>query len=348
MQTTLILTGGDVQDLLDHRTCIDAVEGAFRAHGEGAPAPGVLSVPAAGGGFHIKAGVLERSQSPQRYFAAKVNGNFPENPSQRGLPTIQGIVVLADAESGSPLAVMGSGTLTALRTAAATAVAAKYLANPGSCSLGVVGCGVQAAFQVHAIHEVRRVSRAQVCDRDGARAARFAESLTRQLGIPARAVATPREVARGSDLLVTCTTSREAVLQAGDVEPGTFVAAVGADHPEKVEIAPALMAQSAVVVDLFEQAAAFGDLHHAIEARLMDRARVRGELGEVVAGRKPGRCAESEVVVFDSTGMALQDVAAAAAVYERALAVGRGKEVRFADQELERTLNWRDGFRITW
>ena len=348
MRTTLILTGQDVQDLLDHRTCIDAVEGAFRAHGEGAAAPGVLAVPAAGGGFHIKAGVLERAQSPQAYFAAKVNGNFPENPSRRGLPTIQGVVVLADASSGTPLAVMGSGTLTALRTAAATAVAVKYLANPGSRSLGVVGCGVQAAFQVHAIHEVNPVAQIQVCDRDGARAVRFAETVTRRLGIPARAVGTPRDVARGSELVVTCTPSHEPVLRTGDVEPGTFVAAVGADHPEKVEIAPDLMAQSAVVVDLLEQAAAFGDLHHAIDARVMDRARVRGELGEVVAGRKRGRCAESEVVIFDSTGMALQDVAAAAALYERALAVGRGRKVRFADQELERTLNWRDGFRITW
>lgn len=346
MQTTLILTGRDVQELLDHRTCIDAVECAFRARGEGVTAPpGVLGVPAQAGGFHIKAGLLTRSRP---YFAAKVNANFPENPSRRGLPTIQGIVVLADAESGAPLAVMGSGTLTALRTAAATAVAVKYLANPGSRSLGVVGCGVQAAFQVRAIHEVNPIADVQVCDQDAARAARFAESVTRVLGIPARARGTPREVAQGSDVLVTCTTSHEPVIQAGEVAPGTLVAAVGADHPEKVEIAPALMAHSAVVVDVLDQAATFGDLHHAIEAGAMDRRSVRGELGDVVAGKTPGRCAESEVVIFDSTGMALQDVAAAAAVYERALALGRGKEVRFADQEVEQTLNWRDGFRITW
>lgn len=299
------------------------------------------------GGFHIKAGLLkERGGRP--YFAAKVNGNFPENPARRGLPTIQGVVVLADADSGAPVAVMGSGTLTALRTAAATAVAVKYLANPGSRSLGVIGCGVQAAFQVRAIQEVHGIAEARVNDREAARAARFAEAITRELGIPARAVGTAREVARASDLLVTCTTSREPVLRVGDVAPGTFVAAVGADHPEKVEIAPELMAESAVVVDLLDQAAAFGDLHHALEARVMVRDGIRGELGDIVAGKTPGRCAESEVVIFDSTGMALQDVAAAAAVYKRAVAVRRGREVRLADQEVERMLNWRDGFRITW
>lgn len=346
LATTLILTGHDVQELLDSRTCVEAVEEAFRQRGAGvARAPGVLSVPLSEGGFHIKAGVLGLSRP---YFAAKVNGNFPENPERRGLPTIQGVVALADAESGAPLALMGSGTLTALRTAAATAVAVKYLANPGSRSVGLVGCGVQAAFQVRAVHEVSGIADMQVCDRDRARAVRFAEAVTRELGIPARAVETPRDAARGSDVLVTCTTSREPVIQAEDVAPGTLVAAVGADHPEKVEIAPALMARSAVVVDMLEQAAEFGDLHHALAAGVMDRSAVRAELGEVVAGRKPGRCAESEIIVFDLTGMALQDVAAAAAVYERALATGRGKAVRLAEQEVERRLNWRDGFRITW
>ena len=344
--TTLILTSRDVQELLDAKTCAQAVEEAFRQRGDGkAGPPGVLSVPLPAGGFHIKAGVLELSRS---YFAAKVNGNFPENPERRGIPTIQGMVALADAESGAPLAVMGSGTLTALRTAAATAVAVKYLANPGSRSLGLVGCGVQAAFQVRAIHEVSGIAEIQVCDRDRSRAARFAETVTSELGIPARAVNTPQEAARGSDVLVTCTTSREPLIQAGDLAPGTLVAAVGADHPEKVEIAPALMARSAVVVDVLEQAAELGDLHHALAAGLMDRKAVRAELGEVVAGRKTGRCAESEVIVFDSTGMALQDVAAAAVVYERAVAVGRGRAVRLADQEVERRLDWRDGFRITW
>ncbi|HEX4574320.1 MAG TPA: hypothetical protein VH158_04265, partial [Gemmatimonadales bacterium] len=119
----------------------------------------------------------------------------------------------------------------------------------------------------------------------------------------------------------------EPILGAEDVRPGTFVAAVGADHPEKQEIAPTLMAASRVVVDVLEQAATIGDLHHALAAGVLTRADVDAELGEVVAGRKPGRRTPEETIVFDSTGMALQDVAAAATVYERALQAGRGLAV---------------------
>jgi ornithine cyclodeaminase/alanine dehydrogenase-like protein (mu-crystallin family) len=139
------------------------------------------------------------------------------------------------------------------------------------------------------------------------------------------------DAARESDVIVTCTPSRAPILGPGDVRAGTFIAAVGADHPEKHEIAPALMAASRIVVDILEQAATMGDLHHALAAGVLTRSDVHAELGEVVAGRKPGRRSPQETIVFDSTGMALQDVAAAAAVYERAVAEGRGLAVSLGD-----------------
>ncbi len=134
---------------------------------------------------------------------------------------------------------------------------------------------------------------------------------------------------RTSDIVVTCTSSREPILEVGDVAPGAFVAAVGADNPEKQEIAPTLLAVSRVVVDVLDQAATMGDLHHAIAAGVMTRDGVT-ELGQIVAGGAAGRRSPDEVIVFDSTGMALQDVAAAAAVYERARAKGRGTVVQLA------------------
>ncbi len=142
----------------------------------------------------------------------------------------------------------------------------------------------------------------------------------------------PAAAARNSDIVVTCTSARQPILHVGDIAPGTFIAAVGADNPEKQEIAPALLAASRVVVDVLDQAATMGDLHHAIAAGVMTRGDVAAELGQIVAGRAPhaGRQSPSEVVVFDSTGMALQDVAAAAAVYERAQAAGRGTPVQLA------------------
>jgi ornithine cyclodeaminase/alanine dehydrogenase-like protein (mu-crystallin family) len=151
------------------------------------------------------------------------------------------------------------------------------------------------------------------------------------LGIPIEVSTALPSAARDSDIVVTCTTSRLPLLGAADVSPGTFIAAVGADNPDKQEISPDLMAAHTVVTDLTEQCAAIGDLHHAIAAGRMSTGDVYAELGEIVAGRKPGRRSAEEIVVFDSTGTALQDVAAAVVVYERAVAAGRGATVRLAD-----------------
>lgn len=328
-RATLLLTRRDVAALLDLDTCIVAVEQAFRRHGEGKlPTPGVLAVHVEGGGFHIKAGVLELGR---RYFAAKTNANFPDNPAHHGLPTIQGVLVLADADRGTPLAVMDSMAITTLRTGAATAVAAKYLARADIRTATIVGCGTQGAVQLRALRAVRPVERVYACDRDAAVAERFAREMAAELGLEVRAKADLGQAARRSDVIVTCTPSRTPILGPGDVRAGTFIAAVGADHPEKHEIAPALMAASRIVVDVLEQAATMGDLHHALAAGVLTRSDVHAELGEVVAGRKPGRRSPRETIVFDSTGMALQDVAAAATVYERAVESERGLAVTLGD-----------------
>jgi len=129
---------------------------------------------------------------------------------------------------------------------------------------------------------------------------------------------------------VTCTPSRQAYLSAKEVSPGTFISAVGADNPDKQELHPALMANSKVVADVLEQCAVMGDLHHALDAGLMVKDDVHAELGEVVAGKKPGRESDAEIIVFDSTGMALQDVAAAACAYEKAQEQGSGMRLSFA------------------
>lgn len=305
MNSTLLLARIDVERLLTPEACIAAVEDAFRDHALGkVPAPGILGMPAAKGGFHVKAGFLGD------YFAAKINANFPGNTE---LPTIQGAVILFDAGNGQPLAIMDSMSITALRTAAASAVAAKYLAREECDAALICGCGGQAAAQLQALLRVRSSRRVFAYDRDASRAAAFA----------ARYGATPvenlGEAARASDIVVTCTTAERYLIARDMVRPGAFIAAVGADSEHKQEIEPGLMAAAKVVTDLTEQAARIGDLHHAIEAGVMSEADVHGELGEVIAGRKRGRERPDEIIVFDSTGTGLQDVAAAVAVYRRAL-----------------------------
>ncbi|HKZ33452.1 MAG TPA: ornithine cyclodeaminase family protein [Vicinamibacteria bacterium] len=322
MSETLILTRRDVQELLGLDECIAAVESAFRLHAEGKSlAPGVLAVRARDGGFHIKAAGLELGR---HYFAAKTNANFFSNPSRHGLPAIQGVVVLCDADDGRPLAVMDSIEVTIRRTAAATAVAAKWLARKDSATATVCGCGSQGREQLRALSRVLPLARAHAYDADEAVARSYARELSDELGIeitPARDLA----AALGdSDVCVTCTPSRGAFLMREHVRPGTFVAAVGADSPDKQELEPRLLAHAVLVVDVLEQCASIGELHHALEAGVLTRAAVHSELAEVLTGRRPGRQSDQEITIFDSTGTALQDVAAAALVYEKAVAKGKG------------------------
>ena len=323
----LLLTRSDVERLLDLDACIAAVERAFRLLGEGrAAASRVLGIHVDDGVFHIKAGVLEADRP---WFVAKVNGNFPSNPARTGLPTIQGVIVLADARNGRPLALIDSLAVTARRTAAASAVAARHLARPGARVATIVGCGVQGRIQLEALRAVLPIDRVLAIDRDGRRADLFVD----ECAGPGLEVTVAHDLASAleqSDVVVTCTPSREPLLHAGAVRPGTFIAAVGADNPEKQEIAPRLMAACTVVVDDLEQCSTLGDLHHAIEDGAMGAADVYASLGELVAGRKPGRTRDDEITLFDSTGLALQDAAAAAVLYERALCHGVGVPVALA------------------
>jgi alanine dehydrogenase len=324
----LFLTPRDVQELLTLDECIAAVTCAFRLHGEGKAAPpGVLGVHASDGGFHIKAGLLDLGAI---YFAAKVNGNFPENGHRLGLPTIQGVIVLCDGANGTPLAVMDSREITTLRTGAATAVAAKYLARRDSRTVTICGCGNQGRVQLAALSRVCSLDSAFAYDKDGELALRFAREMETRLKISVIATADLAAAVRQSDICVTCTPARHPLAGLDHVNPGTFVAAVGADNPEKQELPPTLMARSKIVCDTLEQCAAMGDLHHALEAGAVHRADVHAELAEIVAGKKPGRESADEITIFDSTGMALQDVAAAAAVYEKAQRQGAGARLSLA------------------
>jgi alanine dehydrogenase len=322
---TLVLTGRDVERLLDMDACIAAVEAAFRLHAEGGSlSPGVLSVPAPEGAFHVKAAGLRRGRL---YFAAKTNANFPANPARHGLPAIQGVIVLCDADDGRALAVMDSMEVTARRTAAATAVAAKWLARPDASTVTVCGCGRQGRAQLRALTRVLPVRRAYAFDCERAAAESFARELSQELGLEVTATRDHAEALRTSDVCVTCTPSREPFLLRDQVRPGTFVAAVGADSHDKRELDPWLMAAAVVVADVLDQCAAIGDLHHALNAGALRREQVHAELADVVTGRKPGRRSAEEVTVFDSTGTALEDVAAAAVVYEQAVASGLGLAV---------------------
>lgn len=326
---TLLLTRRDIAALLNIEECTEAVERVFRMYGEGkTERPSVLGVHAQDGGFHIKAGVLDLDLP---YFAAKINANFPDNPTRLGLPTIQGVIVLSDAENGYPLAVMDSTEITSQRTAAATAVAAKYLARPESKTLTICGCGIQGAMSLRALRNLFPIEQVFAYDVDSMKSEKFAAELSTEMAVPVTAVAQIDEAGPQSDIWITCTPSKQFFLKPEHISPGAFIAAVGADNENKQELDPALLADNKVVTDLVEQCATIGELHHALEARVMTKEQVHAEIGEVVAGTKTGRTSSDEIIIFDSTGMALQDVVTAAFVYEKAKRDAVGTVIELID-----------------
>jgi alanine dehydrogenase len=326
---TLLLTRKDVAALLSLAECIAAVERVFKLQGAGQTTPpGVLGVHARDGGFHIKAGLLELDRT---YFAAKTNANFPQNVRRFGLPLIQGVIVLCDGANGYPLALMDSVEITIQRTGAATAIAAKYLARADAKIATICGCGNQGRISLRALAQVRPIAQVFAYDKDEAQAQRFAGELAAELQIEVSVVRELEQAIRQSDICITCTPSGQPFLKRDFVAPGTFIAAVGADSPAKQELEPTLLCGNKIVVDILEQCASLGELHHALAAGVITKESVHAELCEVLAGVKPGRTSTQEIVIFDSTGMALQDVVAAAAVYEKALALGQGMLINFAE-----------------
>jgi ornithine cyclodeaminase/alanine dehydrogenase len=323
---TLLLTRSEVSELLSLDEAIDVVEEAFCLYAEGkALKPALMHVDSIDGEFHVKAGGLELGR---RYFALKANGGFFKNRHRFAMPNIQGVILLCDGENGYPLAAMDSIEITAKRTGAAAAVAARYLARQDSSVLTICGCGTQGRIQLQAMHSVLRLNKVYAFDSANGTSAHFAAQMSKELNISVQAIEHLNSALKQSDVCVTCTPSRKPFLDSSQVSDGTFIAAMGADSPDKQELDPELLKVNTVVVDLIEQCAEVGELHHALEAGMKKEA-VHAELGEIVAGKKPGRKSDREIIIFDATGTALQDVAASAAVYERAVSIGKGTTIDF-------------------
>jgi alanine dehydrogenase len=333
--TTVVLGARDVARYLTIRECIDAIAGTLRAHEAGksrGSASSGFALP--GGSVHAKLAALEHDG--RVFIAVKANVNLPGNPIRSGRPTIQGALILLDGDDGRPLAIMDSIALTSIRTAATAALAAEHLALPDARTITIVGCGEQGEAQLRAMAAVRPLRAGFAVDVDPAKAVAFADRASIELGWRIEGVASTdlAPSVAASDICVTCTTSGAPILLAGHLHPGLFVAAVGADNPAKQEIDAAALAQSRVVVDSLAACAAGGDLHHAMKANVMTEQDVYSELSAIVSGRVPGRVSRDQAFVFDSTGTALQDIAAAVLVYQRAADAGAGLRILLDDRHV--------------
>ncbi len=261
------------------------------------------------GEAHIKYGAIRGDET----FAVKVATGFYDNP-RRGLPSSNGVMLLFDATTGAPRAVLlDEGRLTDIRTAVAGAIAAKYLAPKTIDAIGVIGTGIQARLQAEYLRPVTGCSRIFVFGRDATAVDAYRRDMAEK-GFDVTACATPAAVAARADLIVTTTPSHTPLLMAGDVRPGTHITAVGADTPEKNELDPALFARAGrVVADSLAQCAVRGELHHALAAGTVARSRVV-ELGAIAAGAAQGRQSDDEITIADLTGVAVQDIKIAQAV----------------------------------
>lgn len=258
-------------------------------------------------------------------FAIKISPGFFDNP-QIGLPSTNGLMVLFSTKTGLVQAVLlDNGYLTDVRTAAAGAVAARHLARPDASVAAIFGAGMQAKLQLEALSLVRPIREARIWARDIAKAEAAAAELTLKLGFPVRAETDGRAAVDGADVIVTTTPSETPVLKAEWLQPGQHVTAMGSDAEHKNEIEPAVITGAGLyVADSLKQTRRLGELHHAIEAGLVTDGTIFPELGEIIAGRKPGRSGPGEITVADLTGTGIQDTAIATLAAARAAAANTG------------------------
>ena len=320
-----ILGREDLERLLAPADVIRAVEGAFREHAAGRARTLPRAVlPMRGAGlFLAMVGSLPR----QRALGTKLVTVVPKNRG-RDLPTLHATYLLTDPEMGAPLALMEASFLTAIRTGAASALAARYLARRDSKTVACFGAGVQARYQLLCLQAVLPVERVTVVGRSPERARAFAIRMAGELGLPVEVTRDRRAAVAGADLVTCATTSATPVFDGRDARPGTHVDAVGAFQATTREVDTTLVRRAQVAVDTYEGAwEEAGDLLIPIKAGAITRRHVRAELAELVSRRKRGRSTREEITLFKSVGFALEDAATARLAYDRAVASNVGTEV---------------------
>jgi ornithine cyclodeaminase len=317
MPDIVVLREADVGAALDLPSLIEAMGEALDAYSAGrAELPSVihLGVPESGGEVHVKAGHLHGAP---RYAVKVSSGFYAAAP-----PAIDGLVVVFDASDGAPVAfLLDRGYLTDARTGAAGGLAARHLAPAEVGTVAVIGTGAQARWQLRSLACVRRFERVRVWGRNAEHVERCLRDLEGESLAASKleAAVGVEEAVLGADVVITCTASTDPLVRAEWVSPGTHVTAVGSDGPDKRELDVAVLGRADVlVVDSRDQCARFGELRHALDAGAVVSADDAVELGDVVAGRRPGRTSAEQITVCDLTGVGVQDVAAAALALERA------------------------------
>jgi len=325
---TLVLSEEAVKKVLSLEEVTDAVESAFRMKGLGhaqMPPKQYLFMKKYNGDVRTMPAYLEENDA----VSVKVVNSHPENRKKHGLPAVMATIILVDPRTGAPEAIMGGTWITALRTGAAGAVAAKYLANPNPKTVGMVGAGTQARTQLMGLQLVfKTVEEVRVWDLNEKAAIKYAEEM--RIKYNQASICSVKNIAKavqGADIIVTATPSRKPLVSAEWVDEGTHINCIGADAPSKQELDPAILIKSKVVVDDWSQSCHGGEINVPLAKGIITKEDVWGDICEIVAGLKQGRTSPDEITVFTSTGLAIQDAAAAKIAYQKALKQKIGEQV---------------------
>ena len=317
---TLLLKDNEVKNLLKMSDVIDAVELSFKEKGLNRvqmPAKIYLHFNKNNGDLRTMPAFLEKLDVS----AVKIVNVHPDNPTKNGLPTVMATIVLIDPKTGFPLCIMGGTTITDMRTGAAGAVAVKYLARKDSKCVGFIGAGAQARSQLLALLAVNnQINEIRVWSQTGKTRKKFLDYAKKICDNKTKLVSSDsiRKTLDGVDIVVTTTPSRKVIVEADMISSGVHINCIGADAIGKQEIDPKILVKSRVVVDDWMQAAHSGEINVPLKLGLLDRSHISGEIGEIVAGLKPKRQTESEITVFVSTGLAVQDALTAKLAYNKA------------------------------
>ncbi|WP_415379741.1 ornithine cyclodeaminase family protein [Halosimplex sp. TS25] len=326
---TLLLDPDAVEEAAEMPAVVDAVEEAFAAGARGdvqMPAKSYIDLPEYNGDFRSMPAYMDAGDWDAA--AVKWVNVHPDNPADHALPTVMGTVVYSDPETAFPLALLDGTTITRERTGAAAAVATDYLAVEDARTMGIVGAGVQSYTQLEAVATVRPIEEVVVADRDDERVAEFVEAFDDRFDVRGGSI----EEAGRCDVLSTVTPVEEPIVHS--VGERTHVNAIGADAAGKHEIADEILLDATLVIDDYEQCTHSGEINVPWSAGVLGDDDLHAELGEIVVGEKPGRTPETGVTVFDSTGLATQDVAASHVVYEYADEHDVGEPVSLVDTDV--------------
>ena len=330
MPETILLNQSQVKELTTMKEIIENVETAYKFHAERKvqmPPKEYIFYKKFRGDLRIMPCFIRGLDES----GVKNVNVHPDNPRKYGLPTVMAMIELVDPKTGFPVSVMDGTWITDMRTGAAAGVATKYLARDNSEILGLVGAGVQAETGLEAINEVMDIKEVRVSCRTCETRDLFAQRASEKYGIDVKAVDTIKEAVQGADVLLTTTPAREPVVKSKWVSPGTHINAMGADAPGKQELDSHILQKAKIIIDCWDQASHSGEINIPVQEGLVRQSDIQGKIGDVIIGSIPGRTSDEEITVFDSTGLAVQDIVTAWNVYEKALQKGIGQKMNFLE-----------------